>query len=244
MTRWLDGVARRGGVCAQPGTAAAVHGRKGAWGIPEVLTLGDGRSVIVRPARPQDARALGAFIERGLSPASRRRRFHCAIRSLPPRHLAALTQVDQIAHVALVAESVEADLAADGSTTVLVAEARYVVEASGFQAEIALAVADAWQRMGLGTVLLNHLSRLARLRGLLGFRADVMIDNTVVLEALRKRGSCVRPHPDDATLRRLWVPTGLGARCAATRMASKTRPCSRDWGACGSTCRQIAATCD
>jgi len=104
------------------------------------LTLDDGRRVIIRPVRPQDAAATGSFVERGLSPASRRRRFHGAIRSLPPALLKALTQADQISHVAPAAESVEGDDVACG-TTVIVAEARYVVEPPGDQAEIMSSVA-------------------------------------------------------------------------------------------------------
>jgi acetyltransferase len=175
--------------------------------MTDSLQLDDGRRVIVRPVRPQDAAATGSFVERGLSPASRRRRFHRAIRSLPPALLQALTQVDQIGHVALVAESVEGDDAPCG-TTVIVAEARYVVEPPGDQAEIALAVADSWQGAGLGTALLNRLCRLGRRQGLPGFRADVMSDNGAMLALLRSRGSLACRHPDDATLRRLWVLTG------------------------------------
>jgi acetyltransferase len=171
------------------------------------LTLDDGRRVVIRPVRPQDAAATGRFVERGLSPASRRRRFHGAIRSLPPALLQALTQVDQIDHVALVAESVEGD-DASLDTTVIVAEARYVVEPPGDQAEMALAVADAWQGVGLGTALLNRLCRLGRRQGLPGFRADVMSDNSAMLALLRRRVSLACRHPDDATLRRLWVLTG------------------------------------
>jgi acetyltransferase len=184
--------------------------RKRAWGNGEELTLDDGRSVIIRPVRPLDAGPTRSFIEYGLSSASRRRRFHGAIRSLPPAKLAAMTAVDQIDHVALVAvmaASVESNATPFG-TTVIVAEARYVIEAPGDQAEVALAVADAWQGVGLGAAMLSLLCRQGRLSGLLGLRADVMADNVAMLALLRTRGSQPCKHPDDATLRRLWVPTG------------------------------------
>jgi acetyltransferase len=173
----------------------------------DVLTLNNGRAVTIRPVRPQDAEATGRFVEQGLSPTSRRRRFHAAIRSLTPTMLAAMTQVDQEGHIALVAESWDADDGRHHAPTII-AEARYVVEARGDQAELALAVADAWQGQGLGAALLGALCRHARLRHLRALRADVMADNAPMLTLLRTRGSRESRHPDDASLRQLWLPVG------------------------------------
>ena len=196
----------------------------------------DGRSVVIRAIRPHDAEPMKRFVEHGLSPASRRARFHAPVRSLPPAQIAALTQVDQFDHVALVAEPFEADGAAGGAT-VIVAEARFVVEAPGHGAEIALAVADAWQGVGLGLALLGHLCRLGRLRGLLHLRADVLVDNVAMLSLLRRRGALGGRHPDDATLCRLRVPTRRpdspvmasrgyrGGRSSLPPLRSSVNPC-------------------
>lgn len=178
-------------------------------GPSEVVTLEDGRTVTIRPVRPQDAEPINRLFEQGLSPTSRRRRFHIGIMSLPPAILVAMTRVDQVGHVAIVAESGNLD---DDplDAPVIVAEARYVIEAPGDQAEIALAVADLWQGQGLGAALLGRLCRQARLQRLRGLRADVMANNAPMLALLRKRGSRESRHPDDGALRRLWLPVDDG----------------------------------
>ena len=170
-----------------------------------MLTLNDGRVVVIRSVRPQDAGPMARFVERGLSPASRRRRFHGAIKSLPSALLAALTGADQNDHVALVAEAPEAGAAEEGRMAI-VAEARFVTEEPGQPAELALAVADAWQGQGLGAALMDLLCRQGRLRGLPGLQADVMVDNAAMLALLCSRGSIVCRHPEDTALRRIWVP--------------------------------------
>lgn len=190
---------------AQTLAGGAARYRAQAPETSDVLTLDDGRVVTIRAIRPQDAEATGRFVERGLSSTSRRRRFHSAIRSLSPTLLAAMTQVDQDGHVAWVAESADADDGPDHAPEI-VAEARYVVEAPGDHAELALAVADAWQGQGLGAALLGLLCRHARRRRLRSLRADVMMDNGPMLALLRIWGSRETRHPDDASLRRLWVP--------------------------------------
>lgn len=178
--------------------------------LEEVFTLPDGRAVTLRPVRPEDAEPTGRFVEQGLSATSRRRRFHSAIRSLAPAQLAALTQVDQDRHVALVAEC-SSPLGRADHTPLIVAEARYVVEAPGDQAEIALAVADAWQGQGLGAALLDRLRQLGGQRRLRSLRADVMVDNVPMLALLRSRAARLSRHPDDATLRQLWLAVGDNA---------------------------------
>ena len=43
----------------------------------------------------------------------------------------------------------------------MIAEARYAVNADGASADIALAVADQWQRRGIATELMATLERIA-----------------------------------------------------------------------------------
>ncbi len=98
-------------------------------------------SVVLRQIRPDDAPALQAFV-RGLSPASRRLRFHMALNELTESGLQALTRVDQRVHVAFVLTTMER------GAERIVGEARYVVSCDKKTSEFAIAVADELRGQG------------------------------------------------------------------------------------------------
>ena len=155
------------------------------------VTLADARVVTVRPVLPQDADAEQSFVS-GLSPNSRRLRFHGAVNALPDRMLQAMTTIDYERHVALIAESFD-----DDGTPRLVADARYVVDDAG-GAEFAVAVADDWQRIGLGRAMLKRLGRHARRQGLQHLEGAVLVSNGPMLALMRRWGASLRPDPEDA----------------------------------------------
>ncbi|MBI5720208.1 MAG: GNAT family N-acetyltransferase [Burkholderiales bacterium] len=175
------------------GTLALPPRRAFAPTAGERLVLADGRSVQLRPVQPGDVAAEQAFVT-ALSPASRRRRFHGAMKQLPASVLQAMTSIDFRRHVALVAEAGCADGAAR-----LVADARYVRDEHG-GAEFALAVADDWQGLGLGRALLQRLGRHARLSGVRTLNGSVLADNAPMLALMRSLGAQLRDDPSDATL--------------------------------------------
>jgi acetyltransferase len=160
------------------------------------IVLADGRSLVVRPVGAHDAEAEQAFV-RALSPDSRRRRFHVGLAELPTWLLRAMTEVDQLGHVAVVAESLDED---DRPT--IVADARYVFGERPGEAEFALAVADEWQGLGVGRDLLRRLLRYAARRGIAELYGDVLHGNLPMLGLVRSLGGHFEPSPGDATLRR------------------------------------------
>jgi acetyltransferase len=155
----------------------------------DVWTLADGRRVTVRPVLPQDA-ALEQALVRALSPAARYQRFFAPIRELPEGWLRELTQIDYRRHQALIAECFEGDEALP------VAEARYVVDADGDEAEFAVVVADDWQRLGLARRLLGSLIAQAARSGLERLRGDVLATNRAMLDLAHGLGFRARRHPD------------------------------------------------
>jgi len=137
--------------------------------------------IVLRPTRPDDAAALQDFV-RALSPASRRLRFHVALRELSEVMLQALTHVDQRAHVAFVLTSHES------GQERIVGEARYVVTDDGESAEFGIAVADAYRGRGLAERLLAALVDAARAAGLRWLVGDVLADNARMLAFVRRCG--------------------------------------------------------
>jgi acetyltransferase len=160
------------------------------------LELADGRHVIVCPVDPTDARAEQAFVADGLSPASRYRRFHFGLRYLPDELVRQMTEIDQWQHVALVARP------ADEPHGAIVADARYVRSADTDEAEFAIVVADAWQRVGLARALLERLARHARATGVRRLYGDVLWGNQPMIALVRSLGGELQRHPGDATLLR------------------------------------------
>ncbi|GAA4833539.1 GNAT family N-acetyltransferase [Kitasatospora terrestris] len=133
--------------------------------------LTDGTTVTIRPIDPADRAAVLALHADRMSEESRRLRFlgsSARAADLTADRLCGPLRTDGFALGAWAAD-------------VLVGEADYEVldEAAG-TAELALAVADAWQHRGVGTLLLEHLVHAAREHGLAAFEADTLAGNRAV----------------------------------------------------------------
>lgn len=151
---------------------------------PAVVELATGERARIRPLEPSDAGRLAEGLER-LSPASRRQRFLTAIERLTRAQLAYLTSPDLENHLALGIEV----LPADGSEPLGIGVARCAREKPGDEtAEVAAAVADAWQGRGVGTLLLTHLARWARVKGIGRFQASMLADNRAAERLMLKLG--------------------------------------------------------
>lgn len=170
--------------------APAVADLAGSW------TAADGQTLAIRAIRPDDA-ALEAEFVRGLSPQSRRLRFMNALQELTPSQLERFTHVDPAREVALVALQ---DVAGQARQ---VAVARFVVDPGPRGCEFALAVADAWQRRGLGRHLLSRLIGIARRAGLETIRGVVLVDNAGMLALARRLGFEVVPLAGEPGVRQV-----------------------------------------
>ncbi|MBI1735375.1 MAG: GNAT family N-acetyltransferase [Candidatus Rokubacteria bacterium] len=146
------------------------------------VVLRDGSTVHVRPVRPDDEPRVLAFLQ-ALGPRSRWLRFFS---------VASERFLTQAAHAhATAAPPREFGLVAlAGVAPVIVAHGHYVV-VDGHRAEIALAVADAWQGRGLGTLLLGQLAEVAAEQGIDVLEGTVVPDNHAMLEMLRESGFAV-----------------------------------------------------
>lgn len=150
--------------------------------MEETVRLRDGERVSLRPIEPGDRERLRRAFDR-LGPESRYRRFFSPVDHLTESQLDYLTQVDHHNHEALAAVQ-------DGEIRGV---ARYVRPAPDSpRAEVAVAVGDDWQGRGMGTELLDALSRRARADGVRTFTAAALSDNRAIIDLLGGLGSTVK----------------------------------------------------
>ncbi|MEZ5446898.1 MAG: GNAT family N-acetyltransferase [Gammaproteobacteria bacterium] len=163
---------------------------------PRDITLRDGRHIILRAIRPDDAVALRSAFER-LSGEARLTRFMAPMKQLPVEMLERAVNPSPGEEVALVAVSAD-----DGGTNTIVAGGRYIADARNETAEFAVTVANEWQGLGLATALLKELIRRGRAQGLRFIEGYVLARNRPMLECARRLGfEVVTDAGDPGTLR-------------------------------------------
>ncbi len=143
-----------------------------------VHTVRDGLRVLIRPVVAEDRDLMVRGIQQ-MSLESRYRRFLSPIRTLSAYQLRVLTTLDYRDHMAWGA------VAADQPYEVPIGSSRYRrLEEEPEVAEAAVVVIDAYQRRGIGSLLLQALTRSAVANGIRAFRGFVLKDNWPVLHIL------------------------------------------------------------
>jgi len=117
-----------------------------------------------------------------LSNDSMYRRFMSARMDMPHERLQEFGIVDYSDRMMILA-IVEGD-----SKETIAAIGQYEINDKMHTAEVALVVKDEYQNMGAGHDLLLYLTRLARRRGLLGFTAEVLVENKPMLNLFKSMG--------------------------------------------------------
>jgi GNAT superfamily N-acetyltransferase len=149
------------------------------------LALSDGTPVLVRAIEPLDADALAEALER-LSPESRYQRFLSDLDRLTPAQLEYLTHVDGINHLALGVAVVQGRARAPRP----IAVARCIRDPSEPElAEVAIVVADEWQRRGVGSLLFGMLAERAREVGIRRWKAVMLAENAGARKLLEEVGT-------------------------------------------------------
>lgn len=159
--------------------------------------LRDAAPVWIRAIRPEDKRRLSLFHSR-LSPETVYLRYFEFKPTLSDRDLAYLTELDFGTRVALIATL------SDAPDAPLVGVARYDVlpgSTGPVRAELGIVVEDACQNRGIGTVLLKHLLGIAHDQGVGEITAEVLPQNTKMLELVAGSGVPVRRTLDEGLIR-------------------------------------------
>ena len=171
-------------------------GGRSAPSVWEDVALPDGTTMVVRSVEPSDAEELAAGYQ-ALSDTSAYQRFFTLMPRLSPQQLRFFTQVDHRDHEALGAVWPESGHG--------VGIARFIrSDTDPASAELAIVVADDWQRRGVGFQLLHTLLRRAREENVTTISAEVLTGNLALLALLRHFGpvdTAVSGSTTTATLR-------------------------------------------
>jgi len=147
--------------------------------------LRDGTPVHIRAIRPDDKqRLLDGFHQ--LTRESIYYRFFTHKHELTEKELQFFTEVDFNYHVAIVADVPNTDGEND------IGIGRYVEfkDKGGSKrvAEVAFAVAEEYQHLGVGSLLFKQLVLIAKNQGLSRLVAEVLLDNQGMLKILKRSG--------------------------------------------------------
>jgi len=145
----------------------------------EDVTLSDGSRVTLRPIRPEDAPLLQEGFAR-LSPETIYLRFMETFSELTDKQAHQFATVDYSDRMAFVGTIQE-----DGEEHI-VGVARYAaIEAELRTAEAAIVVRDDFHGRGLGTYLMERLTRYARIHDVEYFLATILMSNLKMLDWIR-----------------------------------------------------------
>jgi len=162
---------------------AFIAGIKGEY--PEELevsrTTKNGLKILLRPVKISDEPLLKDFFY-SLSDESMYKRFLSTRRDIPHEMLQNFVVIDytqRMVILAVLSESEKETIAGIG---------QYSLNGDTHTADIALAVADRYQNQGLGIELISYITDLAKIKGVLGFSAEVLAENEPVFRLFDKMG--------------------------------------------------------
>jgi acetyltransferase len=153
-------------------------------------TLAYGTKLTLRHIAPIDADREQAFVH-GLSAQSSYLRFHGTIKDLSKKDLKKFTEPDSRNAVALIV------LHSGESGEEEIGVARYVIDPDGANCEFAIVVADAWQKRGIGTRLMNALISHLQASGVKQISGSVLKSNSAMLRFIKQMGFAETSTPDD-----------------------------------------------
>ncbi len=166
-------------------------------------------TLLLRPIRPDDGQRLRQFYSKA-SPSDMRLRFFMARREVSHSELARYSQIDYDREMTFIA------LEQPSNGSPMLGEVRAVADPDNLRAEFAIQVGSAWQRHGLGALLMDKLLRYLRERGTAEVVGECLIENTGMAKLARRAGFSVLPGPsaDVWSLRLVLRPELLAAHQA------------------------------
>jgi acyl-CoA hydrolase/ribosomal protein S18 acetylase RimI-like enzyme len=162
---------------------AFVPGKKGEYreDLETYRTLKDGREILLRPVKISDEPLLKDFFY-DLSDGSMYRRFMSRRTDMPHERLQEFVVVDFSREMVCVAALEE-----DGNE-VIAGLGQYGIMETTQYAEISLVVRDRYQNGGIGRQIFAYLVNIAKKQGLMGFTAEVLLENKPMVHVFESMG--------------------------------------------------------
>ena len=148
--------------------------------------------ILLRPVKMSDESLIKDLFY-GLSDNSMYRRFISRRKDMPHERLQEFVIIDYSREVALVA-TIMLD-----EKEIIVGLGQYNIDPNTHTAEVAFVVRDDFQNRGIGNELLSYLTFLARRQGLLGFTAEVLMENRPMLHLFEKMGFIIDKRLEEQT---------------------------------------------
>jgi len=162
---------------------AFIPGERGQY--PEELetyrTTKKGVEILLRPVKLADEPLLKEFFY-SLSDQSIYRRFISVRKDMPHERLQEFAVIDYTKEMVVLA------VLPNEEREAVVGVGQFGIDVLSHTAEVALVVQDDQQNRGIGTELLSYLTYLAKRQGLLGFTAEVLVDNQPMLHLFEQGG--------------------------------------------------------
>jgi acyl-CoA hydrolase/RimJ/RimL family protein N-acetyltransferase len=162
---------------------AFIPGKRGEY--PENLetyrTTKAGVEVYMRPVKISDEPLLKELFY-SLSDNSLYRRFISTRKDMPHERLQEFVVIDYTQEIVILA------FLKQDNKDEIVGVGQWGIDEGTHTAEVAFAIRDDYHNKGIGTELLSYLTLLGKKRGLLGFTAEVLRENTAMLHLFEKMG--------------------------------------------------------
>jgi acyl-CoA hydrolase/RimJ/RimL family protein N-acetyltransferase len=186
---WLIEEAKKRGLIFRD--QAFIPGKSGEY--PEELetfrTTKTGLQIFMRPVKISDETLLKDFFY-SLSDTSLHKRFLSFRKDMPHERLQDFVVIDYTKEILLLV------ITGDQENQLIAAVGQYGIDENTHTAEVAFAVRDDQQNRGIGFELLKYLTYLAKRQGLLGFTAEVLVDNKPMLHVFEKGGFDMKKRTD------------------------------------------------
>jgi acetyltransferase len=147
-----------------------------------------GRSVLLRPIRPEDE-PMHEEMFRTFSAETRRFRFFGPVKE-SHEMLARYSQIDYDREMAIIAE-----LSEEGRKK-MAGVVRLIADPYNETAEYAIVIGDPWQKQGLGTIMTRYILEIARKREIKKVYAYVLDDNAAMLQLFKNFNFTSRREED------------------------------------------------
>jgi len=155
------------------------------------LVAHSGFTFHVRPVRPDDVEAMGAFFAR-VTPEDLRFRFLTSMKEVGEDRLRSMTSVDH--------RQTESFVAFEPGNGAIIATAMLACDPALEVGDVAISVSADHKNLGVGWELLNHLTRYATAKGVKQLQSLESRSNLSAIRLEKELGFTSEPYFGDSTL--------------------------------------------